>query len=369
MRNRIGRATARSASIAVVAIAAATLALTITGGASAKVRGISGIHDARYCEILELRGTPPKAKIVVWNTLGLNDCPPRKWDPLDASELATELGATLVVLNGPRHFLIDAASGRTGRVESFHGLRMRRVAAIPISSPAELVRTAYTERTISRTNVWRWKRGRKVFELLAPDGANYLMQSYSQELDPSLKIRRLKRLGKRLDLPKGWEYRARRLKRGLTLKARGEATIIQDDLQNTYQRLPRRKGTRRESHRVDLEGVTRTTGAPGPGMLEDQGTVTGRPFGPGTVDIIVTFGAPGSVTGTFEIDATKGSAFGTLRMDYTIAAGEIEFTGTASFTGGTGKYRGIRGKDLAATDTNTLDGQNGRLTLKGKAKY
>jgi hypothetical protein len=352
--------------IAVCGIAAATL---ITGGASAKVRAISGIHDARYCEILELKGSPPDAKVVVWNTLGLNDCPRAKWDPLDASELADKLGATLVILNGPRHFLMDAASGRTGRVERFGGLRMRRVAAIPISSPAELVRTAYTERTIARTNDWRWKKRRWVFELLAPDGANYLMQSYSQELDPGLTIRRLKRLGKRLDLPKGWEYRARRLKRGLTLRARGEATIIQDDLQNTYQRLPRKKGDKRESHRVDLEGVTRTTGAPGPGMLEDEGTITGRPFGPGTVDIIVSFGDPGTVTGTFEIDAAKGSAFGTLAMTYTIAAGEIEFTGTASFTGGTGKYRGIRGKDLAATDRNTLDGQNGRLTLKGITRY
>ena len=367
MRNRSWRAT--GASIAVVAIAVATVALTTAGGASAKLRAISGIHDARYCEILVLKGTPPDAKIVVWNTLGLNDCPPAKWNPLDASELAAELGATAVILNGPRHFLMDAASGRTGRVEYFHGLRMRRVAAIPISSPAELVRTAYTERTIARTNDWRWKKGRKVFELLAPDGATYLMQSYSQELDRSLKIRRLKRLGKRLDLPKGWEYRARRLKRSLTLKARGEATIIQDDLQNTYQRLPRKKGDRRESHRVDLEGATRTTGAPGSGMLEDEGTITGRPFGPGTVDIIVTFGDPGTVTGTFEIDAAKGSAFGTLAMNYTIAAGEIEFTGTASLTGGTGKYRGIRGKDLAATDTNTLDGQNGRLTLKGRVRY
>jgi hypothetical protein len=264
---------------------------------------------------------------------------------------------------------MDAASGRTGGVKSIHGLRVRRVATIPISSPAELVRTPYTERTIARTNTWEWNEGRKVFELLAPDGATYMMQSYSQELDPSQTIRRLSRLGRRLDLPQGWEYRVRRLKRPLVLKAAGEATIIQDDLRNTYQRLPRKKGERRKSHRVDLEGITRTTGAPGPGLIEDQGTITGRPFGPGTVDIIVSFGAPGSVTGTFEIDAAKGSAFGTLAMNFTIAGGEIEFTGTASFTGGTGKYRGIKGRDLAATDRNTLDGQNGRVTLKGDVRY
>ena len=57
-------------------------------------------------------------------------------------------------------------------------------------------------------------------------------------------------------------------------------------------------------------------------------------------------------------------------MDYVIADGEIDFTGTASFTGGTGRYRGIKGRKLTATDHNTFpDGQNGRLTLEGDVKY
>jgi hypothetical protein len=49
--------------------------------------------------------------------------------------------------------------------------------------------------------------------------------------------------------------------------------------------------------------------------------------------------------------------------------GEVHFTGTASFEGGTGKYRGIKGADLAATDDNTFDGQNGHVTLKGEVRY
>ena len=55
-------------------------------------------------------------------------------------------------------------------------------------------------------------------------------------------------------------------------------------------------------------------------------------------------------------------------MDYTTSGSEITFTGTASFTGGTGKYRGITG-DLDAHDHNTLDGQNGTLTIDGFAGY
>jgi hypothetical protein len=61
------------------------------------------------------------------------------------------------------------------------------------------------------------------------------MQSYAQIQDPGLTLAQLPRLGARLDLPPGWSYRTRVLRRALTLGADGRATILQDDLQNTYQ--------------------------------------------------------------------------------------------------------------------------------------
>src|SRR3954454_17111598 len=170
------------------------------------------LHHARYCEILVLRGTPPAATVTVWNTIGLINCPPRRWLGFDASSLARELAATFVVLNGPRHFLMDSATAATGRVRSFHGKRMRKVATIRIRNAAELAQTPYTDRTVDRTNTWRWKRGRRVFELVAPGGDVYVMQSYAQIKDPSLTIARLPSLGHRLKLPLGWHYRARKLR-------------------------------------------------------------------------------------------------------------------------------------------------------------
>ena len=109
--------------------------------------------------------------------------------------------------------------------------------------------------------------------------------------------------------------------------------------------------------------------SPSQGTAQDQGTVAGEPFGDGTIDLVVTFGDNSTATGTFEIDAARGSAFGTVAMTYVISGNEIDFTGTADFTGGTGKYRGIKGEDLAAHDHNTLDGQNGVLELDGFVKY
>jgi hypothetical protein len=243
---------------------------------------------------------------------------------------------------------------------------MRRVATIPIRSDAELAQSPYTERTIKRDNTWTWSAHRRVFELLAPDGSTYVMQSYSQIRDPALTIGQLPGLGSRLELPQGWSYRSRRLKRDLILTANGSATIIQDDLTNTYQRLPDTRET--ERHLVDVVGTTRTVASPAPGTLRDEGTITGPPFGSGTVAIVVTLDS-GHATGTFEISAPKGMAFGTVDMTYVITGNEIDFTGEAAFTGGTGRFRGIKGEHLRAHDHNTLDGQSGTFTLEGRVEY
>jgi hypothetical protein len=207
-------------------------------GAAPTTKQANGLHDARYCEILELRGALPNARAIVWNTIGLGRCPAKWWKSLDAASLAHERGDTLVVLNGPRHFLMDSASAVTGPVHRFHGQRLTMVASIAIHTAAELQQTPYTERTITRTNTWRWNKGRTLFELLAPGGKLYVMQSYAQIKDASLGLTKLRRLGSRLSLPAGWRYRTHKLTRPLVLSAHRSATIIQDELQDTYQLAP-----------------------------------------------------------------------------------------------------------------------------------
>jgi hypothetical protein len=351
-------------------LVAAGLGASVGAAPAAPPRTAEGLHDARYCEILLLEGAIPDARVTVWNTIGLNDCPAPWWDSLDATALADDLGVGLVVLNGPRHWLLDTATGRAGGTRSFAGERLRKVATIPISSAADLVQTPYTERTIERRNTWRWNGGRRVYKLLAPDGSRYVMQAYSQIRDPELAIGDLRGLGDRLELPLGWRYRTHRLRRDLVVEARGEATIIQDELLNTYQRLPRvpQPSPPNTRHRIEISGVTRTIGSPKPGTLRDSGTVSGPPFGPGSVTLDVTL-AGSEATGPFRIDSARGSAFGTVAMTFEISGSEITFRGTASFSGGTGKFRGIKGEDLQAYDHNTLDGQSGTFTLDGFATY
>ena len=350
-------------------IAAAAITLGGTGTASAAQPTLTGLHDARYCEILELNGVPPSARVTVWNTIGLNPCPAAWWNAFDAGALATELGVPFVVLNGPRHFLMDSVSVPTrGPVRSFHGEQMRKAATVPIRSAADLAQTPYTDRTIARSNTWRWKKGRRVFELVAPGGDTYLMQSYARIKDPSLAIAKLPALGRRLTTPTGWRYRTRRLRRDLALIADGSATVIQDELQNTYQLATAVRRGPRARHPVRIEGRTRSVPPATPGTVEDRGTVTGTPFGKGRIVLVGSL-ANGRLEGTFRLTFPRGSVVGTVSMPYTISGNEIDFAGTSRMTGGTGAFRGIKSGALRTRDRNTLDGQNGTLSVTGSANY
>jgi hypothetical protein len=359
--------TRRRGTTALAVLAAAALGCAAPAGARAA--SVSGLHDARYCEIFEVKGAPPTATVTVWNTIGFSACPAAWWDAFDAGALARELGDAAVVLNGPRHWLLDVASApRLGPVRAFHGVRLRKVATIAIHSAAELVQAPYTDRTIARRNTWRWRRGRTVFELVAPGGDVYVMQSYSQIVDRNLRLADLPSLGRRLHLPAGWRYRTRRLRRPLVLTAHGRATIVQDDLQNTYQLLSATRRGPRRRHAVAFRGRTHSVQAATPGTIEDHGTVSGRPFGRGTI-VLVGRLANGRLEGTFRLTFRRGSIVGTVSAPFTVSGGTIDFRGAARFTGGTGAFRGISSGALPVHDTNTLDGQNGRLTVGGAATW
>jgi hypothetical protein len=76
-----------------------------------------------------------------------------------------------------------------------------------------------------------------VFQLEAPDGSRYAMQAYSQIVDKSLDYADLPALGSRLKLPSGWRYTTLTPETDLVLGAKGQATVVQDELENTYQKL------------------------------------------------------------------------------------------------------------------------------------
>jgi len=197
------------------------------------------VRGARYCEffVVERNGAEFRGK--VYNTLGLNDCPCDVWSAADTDRLKTALGALAVMRNGPRYFMMDVMATRSvdSEVVTLEGLAMRLVAVVRISPSQLSSQKHYVETTIERTTQYTFLAGKPVYELVPPFGPSYVLQSYAQIVDDSLSIASLDGLADRLHLPDGWRYRVRRLEQDLVLRTSGEITVIQDDLENTYQRL------------------------------------------------------------------------------------------------------------------------------------
>lgn len=200
------------------------------------------VHGARYCEVLLVTGRLNKIEATVYNTLGLNECPGDQWQSLDPEAIKKQYHARAAILNGPRYFLMDRIGiiNPGAEIVDFGGMQMRRLATVPLKI-TDLVggfsREPYTEQAVSRTTIYVYSEGREVYELVAPDGASYVMQSYSQAVDPTLTEADLPTLGERLGLPDGWLFRTRTLDAEWILQVEGEARVIRDELQNTYQRV------------------------------------------------------------------------------------------------------------------------------------
>lgn len=194
------------------------------------------LRGTRYCEVLAVLDEGG-LRADVYGTQGLSECPAEQWEALDPEAIQAELGALAIVMNGPRYWLIDSvmAFSEIGESRFFGELEMRRVASVALS-PDDLSQDPYTERSVVRDTEFTFGMGGEVYELMAPNGSVYVMQSYAQIVDETLDEDALPTLGERLQLPEGWTYQARVLEQDLVVVDQdGIATVIQDELQNSYQ--------------------------------------------------------------------------------------------------------------------------------------
>ena len=190
----------------------------------------------RYCEVLAVVDDGA-FRADVYGTQGLNECPPSQWGALDPEAIREDLGALAIVMNGPRFWLIDSVKSfrEPGEALSFGELEMRLIASVALS-PGDLSQDPYQERSVVRDTEFVFVTGSEVYELIAPDGRVYVMQSYAQIVDDSLDEAALPGLGEALALPADWTYRTRMLDEDyVVVDQDGIATVVQDELQNTYQ--------------------------------------------------------------------------------------------------------------------------------------
>jgi len=201
-----------------------------------------GLRDVRYGEVLLLSEDDGGYTAEVWNTLGLNDCPQEAWDALDAAAIAAERGALAALLNGPRRWTLDtivpvAEDPGERSLTRFGDLDMFLAATVELGDTLP-DQAAYVERRVARETIFRFKAGATIHQLTSRERQRYVMQAYSHAVDPTQDLASLADLGTRLLLPEGWTFTTCVLDRTLDLLSTdGVATVVQDELQNTYQRI------------------------------------------------------------------------------------------------------------------------------------
>ena len=214
------------------------VSMVTTPGSPIHKNSIPTLEDGRYCEVIVVYMSDDGIVLGdVWNSLAFGTCPQELWEELDTDTIAADFPDALVIrLNGPRYFLMqhlmDAPSQLEVTVHDFGGIAMVKAATVEVNLAAQ---NGYTPITVNRDNTWRFEAGNRVHELIDTEGNVYTMQSFSQIVDEALSYEDLETLGDRLSLPDGWRYRVRILEEDLDVQAIGTATVLQDELQNTYQ--------------------------------------------------------------------------------------------------------------------------------------
>lgn len=230
----------------IIAMAAVLAACGGTGRSSSSAAGASDkqsseLRDARYCEVIPSVVDGSTVTTSVYNTLGYNACPPVRWAALTEDRVNREFGSQSAKLNGPRHWVLDgiqaSGSSKTGETFAFGGIEMGLRATLTTQTGQPTVGNQfYVPNEVKRDTVWIYDAGKPIFELTDPQGNVYVMQSYAQIADRTLTIEQLPELASKLQLPPGWGYRTETPSSELDLGSNGLATVVNDDLYNSYQK-------------------------------------------------------------------------------------------------------------------------------------
>ena len=200
-------------------------------------RLVPDMRNVRYGEVLGVFARDGRFEAEVFGTQLINDCPQELWETLDATEIAADMGAIGVKLNGPRYWTLDAFGQKVAVAEpvlrDFNGITMRRIATVDLGEIPKL--GPYNETKVNRGVIFFWDEGQTVHELINPEGHAYVMQALCTGVDPTMSPESLLTLGERLELPDGWSYRTRVLEEELIVDTTATiATVLQDEFEKSY---------------------------------------------------------------------------------------------------------------------------------------
>jgi hypothetical protein len=216
--------------------------------AKATVKKLENLRAMGYCEVFLIGGNPitKNLKAAVYNTSFLNNqanplqsCPADLWAKVDPEALKKQYNMLGVFKNGPRAWVNDWIELPIAPdITTLDGLQTHWFMTVDLPKDMEVGKkgsTAYKPTIGHRNSQMGFLKGQPVFILDDPEGTPWVMQALSQIVDPSVTYEQLAHLGDKLKLPAGWKFRVATLDKDLTIKAiHGDAWIVQDDLENTY---------------------------------------------------------------------------------------------------------------------------------------
>lgn len=198
-------------------------------------------RDYRYCELLFTFENGSDTTTEVYVTMGVNECPTEDWLAINAEELRDTFGAIGVKANGPRFWIVNKMKNGDEdigyeKIGTFGNIQMKLAAQIDGSLEESEVKS-YTEHLIKRWTTFKFKKNNRIYQLINPAGEIYVMQSYTTMVKSDQTIDDLENLDQVLDLPNGWRFESEVLEEDLELTSYGDALVIQDELENSYQKM------------------------------------------------------------------------------------------------------------------------------------
>jgi hypothetical protein len=161
----------------------------------------------------------------------------KEFDSLDFDAIKRKSGASQVIKNGHRYWVLDKIeSYRKTPIKSIGGHEFLVPGHVTVSVWDTVSRKPYTVMTVERDTIYTYYANKKVYRLIDPTGKVFTMQAASRAIAKNQTIDQLEQLGTRLALPQDWQFRVDVLKEELVLASGGKTEIIQDEFENTYQR-------------------------------------------------------------------------------------------------------------------------------------
>ena len=219
-------------------VASTDVPTTDAPAASASNSVRDGMHAVRYCEIILLSGKEDGIHGEVFNTFPLNECPDDQWKAIDTVAIAKAEGVFFASSNGPRYWAMDSvmkSDASETYKKTFGEIEMNHYASVFVGANPAAMQNPYTPRAVDRKAAFTFNAGTTVYMLRDAEGKTYVMQSWSQQVDPELVEDDLLTLGERLELPEGWTYDSKTLTQEFVVETRAEdAQVLSDDLRNSY---------------------------------------------------------------------------------------------------------------------------------------